>query len=161
MFQEYADYDATGLAGLVAKGEVTAAELVEAAWARIAAGEPKINAISQDLREPAARQIAGGVSGPFAGVPFLLKDLDMDYAGAKLTMGCVAAKDYRPARNAELVNRCLKAGLVIIGSTTTPELGLKATTETALHGAGTCRWRGRRMAAGRSGFRRRSMGCLG
>jgi amidase len=151
MFQEYADYDATGLAGLVAKGEVTPAELAAAAWARIEAGEPKINAISQDLRELAARQIAGGVSGPFAGVPFLLKDLDMEYAGARLTMGCVAAKDYRPARNAELVNRYLKAGLVIIGSTTTPELGLKATTETALHGATRNPWNTDHTPGGSSG----------
>jgi amidase len=151
MFNEYDQYDATGLAALVAKGEVTAAELAAAAWARIAAEEPKINAISQDFRARAERQIAAGVSGIFAGVPFLLKDLDMEYAGERLTMGSEAAKDYVAPHNAELVNRYLAAGLVIIGSTNAPELGLKATTETALHGATRNPWNPERTPGGSSG----------
>jgi amidase len=48
MFKEYDQYDATGLAGLVAKGEVTPGELLETAWARIEGGEPKLNAIADD-----------------------------------------------------------------------------------------------------------------
>ena len=151
MFKDYGDYDATGLAALVAKGEVTPAELLEAAFARIEAGEPSINAMSQNFRDKAQAQLAGPLTGPFAGVPFLLKDLDMEYAGAKLTMGCVAAKNYVPPRNAELVNRFLAAGLVIAGSTTTPELGLKATTETALHGATRNPWNTEHTPGGSSG----------
>jgi amidase len=151
MFKEYGDYDATGLAALVAKGEVTPVELLAAACAAIAAGEPKINAISQDMRGRAERQIAAGVSGPFAGVPFLLKDLDMDYAGEKLTMGSMAAKDFVAPHNAELVNRYLMAGVVIAGSTNAPELGLKATTETALHGATRNPWDTERTPGGSSG----------
>jgi amidase len=151
MFKDYDQYDATGLAGLVAKGEVTAAELLETAWARIAAGEPNINAIAHEFRARAERQIAAGLSGPFAGVPFLLKDLDMDYAGEKLTMGSLAAKDYVAPHNAELVNRYLAAGLVIAGSTNAPELGLKATTETALQGATRNPWNTERTPGGSSG----------
>jgi amidase len=151
MFKQYGDYDATGLAALVAKGEVTPGELLEAAWARIEAGEPSINAISQTMRARAERQIADGLSGPFAGVPFLLKDLDMDYAGEKMTMGCMAAKDYVAPHNAELVNRYLAAGMVVTASTTTPELGLKATTETALHGATRNPWQADRTPGGSSG----------
>ena len=151
MFKEYADYDATGLAALVAKREVTPAELLEEAFARIEAGEPKINAISQNMRDKAQAQLAGPLTGPFAGVPFLLKDLDMDYAGEKLTMGCVAAKNFVPAHNAELVNRFLAAGLIIAGSTTTPELGLKATTETALNGATRNPWNTFHTPGGSSG----------
>jgi amidase len=151
MFTEYDQYDATGLAALVAEGEVTPAELVETAWARIAAGEPKLNAISQDTREKAASQIAAGLTGPFAGVPFLLKDLDMDYAGTKLTMGSLAAKNYVPTHNNELVNRYLKSGLVVIGTTNAPELGLKATTETTLHGDTRNPWNTGRTPGGSSG----------
>jgi len=151
MFKEYGEYDATALAALVAKGEVTPAELLEAAYARIEAGEPAINAISQYMREKAQAQLAGPLTGPFAGVPFLLKDLDMEYAGTRLTMGCVAAKDFMPPHNAELVNRFLAAGLVIAGSTTTPELGLKATTETALHGATRNPWNTDHTPGGSSG----------
>jgi amidase len=140
MFKEYEDYDATGLAQLIAAKKITAAEALEAAWAKIEAGEPKLNAISQKFRGRAEAQISAPLTGPFAGVPFLLKDLDMDYAGEKLTMGSLAAADFVAPHNAEITNRYLAAGLVIAGSTTTPELGLKATTETALHGATRNPW---------------------
>jgi amidase len=151
MFKEYDQYDATGLAQLIAEKKITAAEALEAAWAKIEAGEPKLNAISQNFRARAEAQIAAPLSGPFAGVPFLLKDLDMDFAGEKLTMGSLAAEKNIAAHNAEVTNRYLAAGLVITGSTTTPELGLKATTETALHGATRNPWNTGHTPGGSSG----------
>jgi amidase len=151
MFKEYDQYDATGLAGLVAKGEVTPGELLETAWARVEAGEPKLNAIAHAFRDKAAAQAAGPSSGPFAGVPFLLKDLEMDYGGAPMTMGAVAAKDYVAPHDCELVKRYLAAGVVIAGSTNAPELGLKATTETALHGATRNPWNPEHTPGGSSG----------
>jgi amidase len=151
MFREYEQYDATGLAKLVAGKQVTAAELLEAAWAKIDAGEPKLNAIAQKFRARAAAQAAAPLAGPFAGVPFLLKDLEMDYAGETLTMGSLAAKDFTATHNAEVTNRYLAAGLVIAGSTTTPELGLKATTETAMNGATRNPWNTGHTPGGSSG----------
>jgi len=151
MFREYDQYDATGLAKLVAGKQVTAAELLEAAWAKIDAGEPKLNAIAQKFRARAAAQAAAPLAGPFAGVPFLLKDLEMDYAGETLTMGSLAAKDFTATHNAEVTNRYLAAGLVIAGSTTTPELGLKATTETAMNGATRNPWNTGHTPGGSSG----------
>jgi amidase len=151
MFKEYDQYDATGLAALIASKQLTAAEALEAAWAKIDAGDPRLNAISQNFRPRAQAQLGGSLTGPFAGVPFLLKDLDMDYAGEKLTMGSLAAADFTAAHNAEVTNRYLAAGLVITGSTTTPELGLKATTETALHGATRNPWNTAHTPGGSSG----------
>jgi amidase len=151
MFKEYDQYDATGLAKLVAETQVTPAELLEAAWARIDAGEPKLNAIAQEFRARAKAQLAAPLKGRFAGVPFLLKDLDMDYAGERLTMGSLAAADFTAAHNAEVTNRYLAAGLVLAGSTTTPELGLKATTETALHGPTRNPWNTGHTPGGSSG----------
>jgi amidase len=151
MFKEYDQYDATGLAELIAEKQITAAEALEAAWAKINAGEPKLNALSQNFRARAEAQLAGPLTGPFAGVPFLLKDLDMDYAGEKLTMGSVAAKDFIAPHNAEITNRYLAAGLVITGSTNAPELGLKATTETTLHGATRNPWNTAHTPGGSSG----------
>lgn len=151
MFREYDQYDATGLAKLVAGKQVTAAELLEASWAKIDAGEPKLNAIAQKFRARAAAQAAAPLAGPFAGVPFLLKDLEMDYAGETLTMGSLAAKDFTATHNAEVTNRYLAAGLVIAGSTTTPELGLKATTETAMNGATRNPWNTGHTPGGSSG----------
>jgi len=151
MFKEYDQYDATGLAKLIAEKKITAAEALEGAWAKINAGEPKLNALSQNFRARAEAQIAAPLTGPFAGVPFLLKDLDMDYAGEKLTMGSVAAKDFVAPHNAEITNRYLAAGLVITGSTNAPELGLKATTETTLHGATRNPWNTAHTPGGSSG----------
>ncbi len=78
-FDEYRRYDATGLAKLVADNEVSPAELLTLAQDRAAAVNPKINAIVRDV--PAALP-SDELSGPFAGVPFLIKDLAQDYAGA-------------------------------------------------------------------------------
>jgi len=151
MFREYDQYDATGLAQLIAARQVTAAEVLEAACAKIDAGEPKINAMAADLRVRATAQLGASFSGPFAGVPFVLKDIDMALAGVKLTYGSVALKDYTATETSEIVRRYIAAGLVIAGSTTTPELGLKATTETALHGATRNPWNLNRTPGGSSG----------
>ena len=66
------------------------------------------------------------LTGPLAGVPFLIKDMNHDYAGLPTVAGSRALRDV-PA--AEVVRRCLAAGLVIFGKTSTPELGAKAVTE--------------------------------
>ncbi|OYV24637.1 MAG: amidase [Rhodospirillales bacterium 20-58-10] len=140
MFTEYEQYDATGLAGLVAAGQLSAAEVLAAALAKVDAGEAKFNTIAVDMRGRAKAQVAAPLTGPFAGVPFLLKDMDLTYAGERLTCGAVALRDYKPTETSEIVKRYLAAGLVIMGSTTTPELALKATTETELHGATRNPW---------------------
>ncbi len=140
MFKEYTAYDATGLAGLIAARQVSAAEVLEAALARIADGESRLNAMVELLANRAQAQAAGVLSGPFAGVPFLLKDIYQEYAGAKTTRGAVALRDYIAPHDSELTRRFLAAGVVIAGSTATPELGLKATTETILHGATRNPW---------------------
>ncbi|MCF3946156.1 amidase [Acidiphilium sp. AL] len=145
------EFDATALAALVAKGDVSAGELLEAALARIDAAEPRLNAVAVDMRDKAHKQAAGKLTGPFAGVPFLLKDILQDYAGSRMTLGAVALRDNIATRNAAYVDRCLAAGLVIIGSTATPELGLKATTETILHGATRNPWGLDRTPGGSSG----------
>jgi amidase len=149
MFKEYHQYDATGLAGLIAGGAVSAAEVLAAALAAIDAGEPRLNAIAVDMRSRAAGQVPA--AGCFAGVPFLLKDLDMDYAGGKLTSGARAGAQHVATETCEMVNRFLAAGLVIAGSTATPELGLKATTETALHGPTRNPWNPAHTPGGSSG----------
>ncbi|MCW8306657.1 amidase [Acidiphilium sp. PA] len=145
------DYDATGLAALIADGSLSAAEVLDATLARIDAAEPRLNAIAVDLRERGREQIAGPIAGPFAGVPFLLKDIFQEYAGARMTMGALPLKNHVAKTTSAYVERCRRAGLVIIGATTTPELGLKATTETMLHGATRNPWDLDRTPGGSSG----------
>jgi amidase len=70
---EYLAHDAVGLAALIAKKEISAPEALEAALARAASVNPKLNAITMDLAERARREAALPAAGPLAGVPFLLK----------------------------------------------------------------------------------------
>jgi Asp-tRNA(Asn)/Glu-tRNA(Gln) amidotransferase A subunit family amidase len=82
-FEEYRSHDATGLARLVAEKEVTADELLTLARERTAAVNPRINAVVRDVPTPPAAD----PTGPFAGVPFLVKDLEQDVAGVAASSG--------------------------------------------------------------------------
>src|SRR5215469_3720534 len=101
---EYLAQDAIGLAGLIASRQISAAEALEAALARLAKVNPKINAITLDLSERARREAAAGPpTGPLAGVPFLLKDLGQDLAGSATTSSCKLYKDDIAAADSALV----------------------------------------------------------
>jgi amidase len=80
-FEEYRAYDATGLAKLVADKEVTAAELLALAQARAAAVNPRINAIVRDVPASPPSELRG----PFAGVPFLIKDIAQERYSAGMS----------------------------------------------------------------------------
>ncbi|HKM62680.1 MAG TPA: amidase [Acidisphaera sp.] len=147
---EYMAQDATGLAALVARGEVSADELLTAALARL--DEVRgLNAIAVPMVEIGRARAATPLSGPFAGVPFLLKDWSQDYAGQPNTGGSRARESWISDRHSTYTQRCLDAGLVIFGRTTTPELALKAVTETALYGPTRNPWDERRSPGGSSG----------
>ncbi len=144
-------YDATAIAQLIAERKISETEVLDSTLARIDALEPTLNAIAVDTRDRARSQLASPHAGKFAGVPFLLKDLAQDYAGTRMTMGSRATRNNVPTTNATYVDRCLAAGLVIVATTATPELGLKAITETALHGASRNPWNTERTPGGSSG----------
>ena len=77
-FKEYGSYDAVGLAELVRKKEVSPKELLDEAIARTAKVDSQINAVVVKHYDYAERQVERGLpDGPFSGVPFLLKDLDL------------------------------------------------------------------------------------
>ncbi|ROH89056.1 amidase [Stagnimonas aquatica] len=127
--KEYAQYDALGLAELVRKREVSPGELLEAAIARVEATEPTLNALHQRL-DAAGRSAAGGpLIGPFAGVPFLVKDIAQDIAGLPTGAGNRFLLTKPVAQDSEYVQRLRRAGLVIFGKTATPEFALKGYTE--------------------------------
>ena len=69
----YWENDATGLAALIDKGEITAAEAVEAAIARAESVNPKINAIAEKLYDVAREEVRKVPAGrPFSGVPIAI-----------------------------------------------------------------------------------------
>src|SRR4051812_37372257 len=135
-----ADLDAIGQAELVASGEVSATELLEAAIVRLEAARG-LNAVIADLFERGRRQAATpAASGPLAGVPFLLKDLGASLAGAPEAMGSRALRTHVAAESAWIVDRYLAAGLVVFGKTNTPEWGNHCTTEPSLFGRTVNPW---------------------
>jgi Asp-tRNA(Asn)/Glu-tRNA(Gln) amidotransferase A subunit family amidase len=149
--EEYLAEDAVGLAGLIAGRQITAAEALEAALARAAKVNPKINAITMDLADRARREAASTMSGPLAGVPFLLKDLGPKLAGTPTTDSCkLYAQDIAQA-DSPLTMLYREAGLVIFGKTNTPELGLEPVTEPAMFGPTRNPWDLGRTAGGSSG----------
>src|SRR5579872_4589595 len=150
-FKEYANYDAVGLADLVRKKEVTPQELLDEAIARTEKVDPKINAVVVKHYDYARRQIEKGLpEGPFTGVPFLLKDLDL-LEGTRTTFGASLYKDEVANHNGTLAQRFLNAGLAIFGKSSSPEFGLMPTTESRLHGPTRNPWNLEHSSGGSSG----------
>jgi Asp-tRNA(Asn)/Glu-tRNA(Gln) amidotransferase A subunit family amidase len=131
---EYLTSDATTLAGLVADKEITAVELLALARRRAEQVNPKLNAIVRPLDEVADARATETLTGPFAGVPFLVKDLAQEYAGFPTTNGSRSLQDDVATEHAVITQRFLDAGLVIFGKTNTPEFGAKGITEDSLLG---------------------------
>ena len=124
-YEDYARYDGLGLAELVRRREVSPAELLDAAIARMDATNHDINAVVCRLDDQARASVAAGLpAGPFTGVPYLLKDLGAHYQGAVTSFGGALFKDFVPDHDSEITIRLKRAGLVIVGKTNTPELGL-------------------------------------
>lgn len=149
---ELAWLDATDQAEMVARGNVSPVELVTAAIHRIELLNPVINAVITPLYENALA-LAGAQlpDGPFAGVPFLLKDLLAGEAGSRLTAGSAFLGEFIARRDTELVRRYKHAGLVIVGKTNTPEFGILGTTEPVRFGPTRNPWDLNRSTGGSSG----------
>lgn len=149
-FDEYHRHDAVGLAELVRRREVSRAELLQAAAARMAEVNPKVNAVVLDLTAEA--QAEPERDGPLAGVPFLVKDLGASVTGAPTTGGSrMFAQVPAPNEDSALVRLYREAGLAIFGKTNTPEFGLWPVTESELLGPARNPWDLSRTPGGSSG----------
>lgn len=144
--------DATGQAELIRKGEVSPAELVGEAIARIEKLNPQLNAVIHELFDRAVTEASGTLpDGPFRGVPFLLKDLGAELAGTPFSEGSDFSGDYRSTVTQELTQRYIDAGFVICGKTNTPELGILPTAEPRRFGASRNPWNTGHSTGGSSG----------
>lgn len=148
---EYLSHDATGLAELVRRGEVSALELLELALSRAEALDPSINAIVHSMEDDARRDASRDPSGPFCGVPFLAKDLVSDYADHPTSAGSRYLADRIVARDSELAARVRASGVSIFGKTNLPEWGLLPVTEPELWGPCRNPWNTERTPGGSSG----------
>ncbi len=150
-FKEYGSYDGLGLADLVRKKEVSARELLDEAIARTAKVDPQINAVVVKHYDYAQAQIDKGLpDGPFSGVPFLLKDLDI-LEGTRTTSGASVYKDNVADHTGTLAQRFLDTGVTIFGKSSSPEFGLMPTTESRLFGPTRNPWNLAHSSGGSSG----------
>ena len=151
-FQEYGNYDGLGLAKLVRDGEITPLELVDEAISRIESVNPQINAVIHKMYDSARAAASGDLpDGPYRGIPFLIKDLLSAYAGEPMRCGSRFLKDYVPDYDSEMVRRNKAAGLITLGKTNTPELGIVSFTEPEIFGPTNNPWDMSRTTGGSSG----------
>ena len=151
-FAEYAEFDGLGLAALVRKGEVTAAELVEAAIERIERHNGSLNAVVFKAYDEARKTAAAPLpDGPFRGVPFLVKDHDVAVGGWPTTHGSRFLRNNIEPRDSGLVTRFRESGVVLVGKTNAPEYGITGTTEGAFLGACRNPWNLGHSTGGSSG----------
>ena len=145
---EYTQYDGLGLAALVRQGEVSAAELQACALQAIESINPRINAVVGHWPADGA---PANSAGPFAGVPFLIKDIAITMAGKQVELGSRLAAGNVAQTDSFLMTQFRQAGLVTLGRTNTPEMAFATTTEPLLHGATRNPWNLERSAGGSSG----------
>lgn len=150
-FPEYADHDGVGLAELVRTGAIHPRELVAEAIARIERDNPRLNAVIHPMFDSARAQAEKPVSGPFGGVPFLAKDLLSMWKGEPQQSGTRFAKGYIAPHDSELTTRYRKSGVIPVGKTNTPELGILPVTEPESAGPSRNPWNPAHTTGGSSG----------
>jgi amidase len=149
---EYGALDATGLADLVRRKQVSAGEVLDAAVERIEALNPALNAIIHPFIEQGRAAIERGLpAGPFEGVPFVVKNTGLAVADTPLTTGSALFRGFVSPADGTLAGRLRAAGLVIIGKTNVPELAMSFTTEPKAFGATRNPWNLAHGAGGSSG----------
>lgn len=153
MLADYAAHDATALADLVARGSVSADELLDAALAACDRLNPALNAvvlIQEDVARAAIR--AGLPDGPFRGVPFLIKDMGCEAVDFPSHIGSRLFANTRYRLDSAIYNRIRATGVVTFGRTTAPESGVGPATEAAVYGGPTRNpWDLTRTSGGSSG----------
>ncbi|MGV0794980.1 amidase [Mycolicibacterium sp. XJ1819] len=146
---DYASYDALGLAELIRGGHVSRAEVAAAAYAAAQKAGDELNAFTEG---PFPQALEFDAAGPFAGVPFVLKDILCHARGVPVHSGSrVPAGGVVYEHDTILMERFRRAGLATIGTTRTPEFGLSTSTEARLGGAVRNPWDRSRSAGGSSG----------
>lgn len=150
--RDYGEHDGLALAAMVRGGEVTALELVDAAIDRIERHDGVLNAVVHRAFDEARAAARGPIAdGPFAGVPFLVKDFGIGVAGWPNTSGSRFCADVRDVEDSGLMRRYREAGVVPIGRAASSEFGIIGNVETAAYGAVRNPWNPDHTSGGSSG----------
>jgi amidase len=145
---EYAALDAVALSRAIRSGAVSAAAVEDLARSAVALVNPDLNALARPLFEPA---LAHDASGPFAGVPFLIKDSGPFARSVHFALGSRSIQGAAAQVDHEMMTRFRSAGLVAIGQSTAPEFGLNFATEPLRTGPTRNPWALERGVGGSSG----------
>lgn len=154
MSNELAQLDATAQAALVARGELSAAELVDGAIDRIERANPELNAVIHKTYDKARAAARSDLPpGPFRGVPILIKDIGPMTEGDPMCagMGLLKRRGFIAPFDSFITRKLRRAGFVLVGKTNTPELGIVPTTEPIAFGPTRNPYDRTRTAGGSSG----------
>jgi aspartyl-tRNA(Asn)/glutamyl-tRNA(Gln) amidotransferase subunit A len=156
--QDVCFLSALELRGLYLKRELSPVEVVQMVLERIERFEPSLNAFVTQTPELAldhARRaedhyVSGQIDGPLLGVPITIKDITVT-RGIRTTRGSLLYQDWIPDFDAPVVERMYRAGAVMLGKTTTPEMGWKGDSDNRVNGPARNPWNPERTAGGSSG----------
>lgn len=149
---EYKDYDGLGLAELIKNKEIQPKEVLAEAIHLIEKHNPQLNAVINrfyDKAEKTAKHV--DLTGTFAGVPMLLKDITQEVEGEKITSGSRALQTYRAKVDSEYVTQLRKTGVIFVGQTNVPEFALMGITEPQYYGPTRNPWNLNHTPGGSSG----------
>lgn len=149
--EEYAACDATDLAGLIARGQVSVAEVTASARAAIDRVNPTLNAIIELYEDRFATPDQGLANGPMRGVPFLIKDVSDHFGGRKMENGSRVAAGYVVPEDDHYAQMIKGTGVNLVGRSATPEFSMSLTTATLLNGETHNPWKLHYSTSGSSG----------
>ena len=146
-------WSASEIAEATRSGQLSAAEVCEAAIERMETANPALNAVVEELADQAraeasALDASDAPKGPLHGVPVTIK-INVDQTGHATSNGVKALADLMAPDDAPVVRNLKMAGAVVIGRTNTPEFSFRADTDNPLHGRTYNPW-GRHLSAGGS-----------
>jgi Asp-tRNA(Asn)/Glu-tRNA(Gln) amidotransferase A subunit family amidase len=153
--------DGLGIAELIRSKALSSGEVLEASVSLIEELNPHVNAVTVPLMEHAAQRLSEGLpSGPFTGVPMLLKDVAASsYKGAPCTLSSRLLEDNIADYDADIVVRYKQAGAQILGRTNLPNFGPSVSTESVFRGPARNPWNLSKMTGGSSGGSAAAVGC--
>ncbi len=148
---EYSRHDGLGLAELMARGEVSPAEVAAAALTAHEVTHPRLGAVIEVYEDALEPPRPGSPPPPFAGVPFLIKDVGPEFAGRVLEHGSRLCEGFVGDRDTAYAELIMRAGFNLIGRTNTPEFSMAMSAQNKLYGATENPWAPGFSTAGSSG----------
>ena len=144
-------YDATSIAKLIRDKKVSVPELIEQSYQKIDQLNPELNAVTFRRDEKVKEESQRTMTGPFAGVPSLLKGLGQSLKGEPSTASSRLLKNNVASITDNYVKSLQQAGLLVLGQTNAPEFGFKNITDPQLYGPTRNAWNTDYSAGGSSG----------